>query len=168
MTDDNENKQDLGIAKRALPDQNWARTQPMFIAPSKDRLGRDHQRVSIKNTSDDTVTATGRPQPQKHIVIDRFNQGHELEPGETKHDIDMLSDDIEYFIRERMPNRVNHLNQMKPIHPIQVIGYDETALRSSDRDDADPEPAHGADHSREHDDRQPRRERVPRARTHRE
>jgi hypothetical protein len=134
MTDEPET-QDLGVAKPAVPDQNWARTQPMFIAPSKERLDRKHQLVSIKNTSDVTVTASGRPSPQKHIVIDRYNQGHELEPGEVKHNIDMLADDIEYFIRERMPDRRNHLNRPKPIHPIQIMGYDANDLRS------EPEPA---------------------------
>lgn len=128
MTDEVET-QDLGIQKPAMPDQNWARTQPMFIAPTKDRLDRKHQLVSVKNTSDVTVTASGKPVPQKHIVIDRYNQGHELEPGETKHNIDMLVDDIEYFIRERTPNRVNHMNRPKPSHPVQIIGYDEKSLR---------------------------------------
>lgn len=119
--------QDLGIQKPVLPDQNWARTQPMFISPSQERLDRPHQRVSVKNTSDTTVTAQGRPVPQLHVVIDRFNQGNELQPGETK-ELDMLADDIEYFIRERQP-RTNNQGRTRPIHPIHVIGYEEKHLR---------------------------------------
>jgi hypothetical protein len=128
MTDET-NEQDTGIQKPAVPDQNWARTQPMFIAPSQQRLDRPHQVVSIKNTSDLTVTVMGKPVPQKHIVIDRYNAGHELEPGETKHNIDMLADDIEYFIRERSQGRINHMNRPKPRHPIQIIGFDETKMK---------------------------------------
>ena len=136
--DNHQEQQDMGIQKPAVPDQNWARTQPMFIAPSKERLDREHQLVSVKNTSDLTVTAMGKPVPQKHVVIDRFNAGHELEPGETKHNIDMLVSDIEYFVRERMSGRVNHMNRPKPLHPIQIIGFDETHLHET-RDTKTPE-----------------------------
>lgn len=124
MADTDNEQQDLGIQQQALPDQNWARTQPMMIAPSKDRLSRGHQLVSIKNTSDSTVSIQGRPAPQRHIIIDRFNQGHELEAGETKHNLDMLVDDIAYFLRERIPGRTNHMGRQKPLHPIQIIGFD--------------------------------------------
>jgi hypothetical protein len=41
----------------------------------------------------------------------------------------MLVDDIKYFVRERKPGRVNHLGLPKPIHPIQIIGYEEKHLR---------------------------------------
>lgn len=123
-------EQDLGIQKPAEPDQNWSRTQPMHIAPSKERLDRKHQLVSIRNTSDTTVTSIGRPQPQRHIIIDRYNQGHELDPGETKHDIDMLVEDIEYFIRQGQP-RVERGRQ-KPRHPIKIMGFDEKHLPSQE------------------------------------
>jgi hypothetical protein len=130
MTDETETEtQDLGISKLAMPDRNWSRTQPMFIAPSPDRLRRPWQLVSIKNTSDVTMTAQGRPVPQKHIVLDRHNFGHELEPGETKQNIEMLAHDIEYYIRERGPGRVNHMNQPKPKHPILIVGVDDSRLR---------------------------------------
>lgn len=141
---DTDNEQDLGVQKPAIPDQNWSRTQPMFIAPTKDRLNRGHQLVSIKNTSDLTVTAQGRPQPQQHIVIDRFNSGHELAPGETKHDIDMLADDIEFFLRERLPGRRNHLGRPKPLHPIQIVGFDPEKVLHGDQRHPNPKTAQAA------------------------
>jgi hypothetical protein len=125
MPEQNEETQDLHIAQPAPPDQNWARMQPLFIQPSKERLDRKHQLVQVKNTTDTTITTLGKPIPQKHVVIDRFNLGHELEPGQIK-EVDMLVDDIEYFIRERKPGRRDHQNRMKPIHPIQIIGYEST------------------------------------------
>lgn len=139
MSDETQ-EQDMGVQAPAIPDQNWSRTQPMFIAPSKQRLDRGHQLVSVKNTSDVTVTAQGRPQPQKHIVIDRFNQGHELQPGETKKDIDMLVDDIKYFVGERRPNRLNHMGRPKPIHPLQIVGFDPDKTLYGEQ--TEPEPKH--------------------------
>lgn len=116
--------QDLHVAVPAQPDQNWARMQPMSIQPTPARLDKPHQIVSIKNTSDITPGPRGIPHPQKHIIIDRYNQGHELQPGETKHDIDMLAVDIEYFIRERQSGRRDQLGRAKPRHPIEIVGLD--------------------------------------------
>jgi hypothetical protein len=118
-------EQDLGVQKPAVPDQNWARTQPMNIIPSQHRLSQPHQLVSIRNTSDTTVTAAGRPQPQRHIVIDRYNQGHELEPGETKHDIDMLVSEIQHFMDNRKPDRKGRNGFPRALHPIKILGFDE-------------------------------------------
>lgn len=119
---------DLGLSTPAVSDQQWARTQPMFIQATKQRIDLKHQVVSIQNTSDSVIGPQGRIVPQKHVVIDRFNQGHELAPGEIKHNIDMLADDIAYFVRERRPDRVNHLGQRKPIHPIKIIGIDPATV----------------------------------------
>jgi hypothetical protein len=105
-------KQDLHIAETSRPDQNWARMQPIEIKPSQERLDKPHQLVSIKNNSPD----------QLHIIIDRKMHGHELQPGQTKHDIDMLASEIEYFLGERDPSRRDNIGRPKPIHPIEIIG----------------------------------------------
>ena len=49
-------------------------TSPMRPEPSKERLNAPSSRVIVKNTSE----------IQNHIVIDRFNVGHELRPGEAR------------------------------------------------------------------------------------
>ena len=54
-----------------MPDDN-PYYAPMRPEPSKERLNAPSSRVIVKNTSE----------VQNHIVIDRFNVGHELRPGE--------------------------------------------------------------------------------------
>jgi hypothetical protein len=115
--------QDLHIARPAPPDQNWSRMQPMFIQPTQERLDKGHQIVEMRNSTDKTPTLRGPPIPQKHIIIDRFNQGNELQPGESK-SLDMLKEDIEYFLRERRLGRLDHLGMAKPQHPIEIVGFD--------------------------------------------
>jgi len=123
-------QQDLGLAKLARPDRAWARTQPIQMTPSKERLDMPHQIVNVKNTSDTEVSATGRPKPQVHIVIDRFMVGHELQPGQTLKDVDMLVHDIEYFNRERSSDRHDIFGYPKPRHPIEINGYKPDKIES--------------------------------------
>ena len=65
-----------------MPDDN----SPMRPEPSKQRLNAPSSRVIVKNTSE----------VQNHIVIDRFNVGHELRPGEAR-EMEMLNDEIAIF-----------------------------------------------------------------------
>jgi hypothetical protein len=117
-------KQDLHESRPHAPDKNWARMQPIQITPSAERLNADHQLVNVKNVSDVQVLPGGRPAvPQIHIVIDRHMVGHELRPGEKKNDIDMLTADIEYFLRERAANRYDQFGRAKPLHPIVIEGF---------------------------------------------
>jgi hypothetical protein len=115
--------QDLHPAQLAGPDRAWSRTQPIQLTPSKERLDAKHQLVTIRNASDVEISATGRPKPQVHIVIDRHLVGHELQPGQSKHDIDMLVSEIEYFLRESKDGRVDGMGRLKPKHPVKIVGY---------------------------------------------
>ena len=65
-----------------MPDDN-PYYAPMRPEPSKERLNAPSSRVIVKNTSE----------VQNHIVIDRFNVGHELRPGEAR-EMEMLNDEI--------------------------------------------------------------------------
>ena len=65
-----------------MPDDN-PYYAPMRPEPSKERLDAPSSRVIVKNTSE----------VQNHIVIDRFNVGHELRPGEAR-EMEMLNDEI--------------------------------------------------------------------------
>ena len=60
--------------------------------PSKERLNAPSSRVIVKNTSE----------VQNHIVIDRFNVGHELRPGEAR-EMEMLNDEIAIFRSSAAP-----------------------------------------------------------------
>ena len=122
MAEQNE-VQDLHISEPAKPDQNWARSQPITVVASKDRLDQPHQTVTIKNTSDVTPGLRGKIVPQKHIVIDRHMTGHELDPGQSKADVEMLVTDIEYFLKQRAPNRFDRLGNKLPLHPIEIVGF---------------------------------------------
>jgi hypothetical protein len=115
-------EQDLGISKIARPDRSWSRTQPVQLIPSKERLDADHQVVTISNISDREPSENGKPRPQDHVVVDRFLNGHTLQPGQTLRDIDMLASDIAYFQRERMSNRFDNRGIPKPKHPIVISG----------------------------------------------
>lgn len=103
-------EQDLGIAEPVGPAPNWpARMKPQSIIPTAERLDADHQLATLRNT--DPV--------QTHIVIDRFQQGHELAAGQRA-EIDMLVADIKYFQRQRRPNRIGNNGQLLKPHPILV------------------------------------------------
>ena len=92
---------------------------PMRPEPTKDRLDAHHSRVTVKNTSP----------AQNHIVIDRFNVGHELRPGEAR-EMDMVNTEIENFLEQRRPGRfypeidpLSPQGRPKPLHPIEIVGY---------------------------------------------
>lgn len=121
--------QDLHISQPARPDSNWARMRPTALQPSKERLARSHQLVTIRNTSDVTPGKRGTVLPQKHIVIDRFQRGIELEPGETRQNVDMLVSDIAVFLRQRLP-RQNEFGEPMPQHPILIVGVDAAQIES--------------------------------------
>jgi hypothetical protein len=94
---------------------------PMRPEPTKERLEAKHSRVMVKNTSSN----------QNHIVIDRFNVGHELRPGERR-EMDMLDSEIAGFVENRRPDRfypevdpANPEMKPKPLHPILIEGIPE-------------------------------------------
>ena len=59
---------------------------------------------------------------QNHIVIDRFNVGHELRPGEAR-EMEMLNDEIANFQEQRRPDRFYPgTTTLKPLHPIIIEG----------------------------------------------
>jgi hypothetical protein len=115
-----EDKQDLHISEAHKPDANWARMQPIQIQASPERIAAAHQLVSIRNTH----------RMQKHVVIDRHMVGHELEPGQEKKDIDMLVSEIEYFLRQRAPNRFDALGRKLPPIPIEIVGFKPIEIRA--------------------------------------
>ena len=75
-----------------MPDDN-PYYAPMRPEPSKERLNAPSSRVIVKNAG-----------VQNHIVIDRFNVGHELRPGEAR-EMEMLNDEIANFQEQRRPDR---------------------------------------------------------------
>jgi hypothetical protein len=99
-----------------MPDDN-PYYAPMRPEPSKERLNAPSSRVIVKNTSE----------VQNHIVIDRFNVGHELRPGEAR-EMEMLNDEIAYFQEQRRPDRFyptidpTEPARPKPLHPIVIEG----------------------------------------------
>ena len=60
-------------------------------------------------------------------MIDRFNVGHELRPGEAR-EMEMLNDEIANFQEQRRPDRFYPANDPskpalpKPLHPILIEG----------------------------------------------
>lgn len=124
--------QDLHVSRPAAPDKNWqfSRMQPPSIQPTRERLARLHQIVAIRNTSDTAMTKQGRAIPQVHIVIDRYNRGHEIMPGQTKRDIDMLVSDIAYFVRQRAPNRIDNNGELLLPHPLVVLDVDTSEIEN--------------------------------------
>ena len=99
-----------------MPDDN-PYYAPMRPEPSNERLNAPSSRVIVKNTSE----------VQNHIVIDRFNVGHELRPGERR-EMDMLDAEIANFQEQRRPDRFYPTNdpdkpgRPKPLHPIVIEG----------------------------------------------
>lgn len=92
---------------------------PMRPEPSAERLRAHHTNVTVRNTSP----------LQNHIVIDRFNVGHELRPGEVR-EMDMVDTEIENFLENRRPGRfypeidpATPQGKPKPLHPIEIVGY---------------------------------------------
>jgi len=103
-------EQDLGVAEPVGPAPNWpARMKPQSIIPDQKRLDSEHQLATLRNTDP----------AQTHIIIDRFQQGHELAPGQRA-EIDMLVADVKYFQRQRRPNRIGNNGQLLKPHPIVV------------------------------------------------
>ena len=89
---------------------------PMRPEPTKERLDAKHTRVTVQNTSVN----------QNHIVIDRYNVGHELRPGERR-EMDMLDIEIASFQEHRRPGRFYPEidpeypeGKLKPLHPIVI------------------------------------------------
>jgi len=94
-----------------MPDDN-PYYAPMRPEPSKERLNAPSSRVIVKNTSE----------VQNHIVIDRFNVGHELRPGEAR-EMEMLDVEIANFQEQRRPDRFYPgTTTPKPLHPIIIEG----------------------------------------------
>ena len=93
---------------------------PMRPEPTKERLDAEHQRVMVRNTSPN----------QNHIVVDRYNVGHELRPGERR-EMDMLNIEIANFQEQRRPDRFypeieqGDAPRPKPLHPILIEGIPE-------------------------------------------
>jgi hypothetical protein len=114
---------DIGIQQPVQPDINWpARSKPQFLIVSQEQLDKPHQLVEMRNTD----------RAQIHIIIDRFLQGHELLPGQTK-ELDMTVDDINYFRRQRAPNRLSpDGHRVLPQHPVEVLGVREAPPANSD------------------------------------
>ncbi len=109
-------EQDLGVAEPVGPAPNWpARMKPQSIIPSEARLKAEHQVAMVFNSDP----------AQTHIIVDRFQQGHEVQAGQ-RHEIDMLVDDIKYFQRQRRPNRMSANGQLLRPHPIIIEGVRPT------------------------------------------
>lgn len=85
--------------------------------PSWERLNAPCSRVWVKNTSE----------AQTHIVIDKYNNGHELKPGERM-EMELLNEEIAGFQAHSLPDRYFPVNdpampgRPKPKHPIQIEG----------------------------------------------
>lgn len=100
-----------------LPPQDSPFYAPMRPEPSYERLQMASSRVTVKNTSD----------VQTHIVVDKYNVGHELRPGQ-KTEMEMLNEEIARFQELRLPDRYYPMSdpakpaQLKPPHPIKIEG----------------------------------------------
>ena len=116
MVDNFQQQLDLALVKG--PDLSSPFYSSMRPEPTAARLASSHTIVMVKNTSPN----------QNHIVIDRYNVGHELRPGERR-EMDMLDDEIMGFLENRKPDRFYPLNdpnqpaKPKPLHPIEIVGY---------------------------------------------
>lgn len=114
---------DIDVQTPVQPDINWpARAKPQFLIVSQEQLDKPHQRVEMRNND----------RQQMHIIIDRFLQGHELAPGQSK-EIDLTADDINYFRRQRAPNRLsNDGSRVLPPHPVEVVGVRDAPPANSE------------------------------------
>ena len=68
------------------------------------------------------VTVYNSSEVQTHIIIDRHSRQHVLRPGDRKRDVELPNEDIEYFQRERRPDRFFPSGEPKPQHPIVIEG----------------------------------------------
>jgi hypothetical protein len=90
---------------------------PMRPEPTWEQLHAPCSRVTVRNTSD----------VQTHIVVDKYNVGHELRPGQ-KVEMELLNEDIARFQELRLPDRYFPASdpakpaQLKPPHPIKIEG----------------------------------------------
>jgi hypothetical protein len=98
---------------------------PIRPEPTLQRLNAPSTRVWVQNTSPN----------QNHIVIDRFNVGHELRPGERR-EMEMVNDEIANLMEHRRPGRMypeidpqNPQGKMKPLHPILIEGMPELSSK---------------------------------------
>lgn len=132
-------RQDLGEARLRGPDKNWpsggAMQSAVSVPPTRERLARKSQTVSVRNSSDRFVNAQGRINPQTHIVFDRYQRSIQLQPGETKHNVEMLVADIDYFVRLGMAGRKGDFGQPLPRHPVEIIGVDAREIERQARED---------------------------------
>jgi hypothetical protein len=104
---------------------------PAMYAPSQEQLARPSQFVTFMNT--DPV--------QTHFVINRFNQGVELRPGEKKQ-IEMTVDGCDTFRHLARTDRGFYPDgprkgQPFPAHPVKIldvgpIRHDEMVLAPSE------------------------------------
>jgi hypothetical protein len=112
-------QQDLGIAQVHTLDT----PRHQAPVPTTARLAADWQLVKVKNTSNQT-----------HVIFDRFYQGIELQPGQTR-EVPMVTDELEALIDQRRPNRgtiqkydptvAGKLATVeRPQHPLVVEGFE--------------------------------------------
>ena len=88
-------------------------------------IPRDPRRAALPFSR---MTIFNSSEVQTHIVIDRHQIGHTLLPGQRKHDIEMLNDEIANFQEQRRPDRFYPIidptepARPKPLHPIVIEG----------------------------------------------
>ena len=125
MTDTNASENErprLDAPVPAAPDRSWARQQPIQMIPSAARLSKPYSVVDVTNKD---------LHGQKHVVIDRNMVGHELQPGQTLKDVEMLNVHIEHFQRQSRsgrfgpqrygPGGVLLARDEMPAHPIKIL-----------------------------------------------
>jgi hypothetical protein len=114
-----------------MPDQDLGETQIRTLdtprhqtpVPTAARLAAEWQLVKVKNTSNQT-----------HVIFDRFYQGIELLPGQTR-EVPMVVDELEALIDQRRPNRgtiqkydptvaSKIATVERPQHPLVVEGFE--------------------------------------------
>jgi hypothetical protein len=103
------------IDKPHVPDNQRLIIPPAMYAPSQEQLARPSQFVTFMNT--DPV--------QTHFVINRFNQGVELRPGEKKQ-IEMTVDGCDTFRHLARTDRGFYPDGPKkgqpfPAHPVKIL-----------------------------------------------
>lgn len=156
MANDQLDRSDVEGAERDQSDRrretnaNFRAAVPISVVPSAERLDQPHSVVTVTNTH----------RAQRHIVLDRHFVGHELEPGQTVRNIEMLNSEIDSFRRARDPRRRNSRGESLPLHPL--VFADVTPVDSrAQPDEQDPvmqdENRRRAESSREENERQAQR-----------
>ena len=95
---------------------NW------FTVADARKLALPHQLVRVRHT--------GEPIPNPQLVVDRYERGHLLQPGQVK-EVDLLVSQIERLRELRRPGRMvrgvvqeGEIYQMKrteaPLHPLII------------------------------------------------